>query len=94
MTHRITIEERLEIFAQGGLTGGFTLKLWKSKAKSLEKQGIVLFNPKPTGRNGEMKYEIDYSVPIPGTLSETLYQMAMESRSASAKKSTLSVQPG
>lgn len=78
MTHRITIEERLEIFAQGGLTHGFTLRLWDSKAKALEKQGIVLRNPKPTGRKGEKQYEIDFSLPLPGTLSQELYNIAKE----------------
>ena len=78
MTHRITIEERLEVFAQGGLTHGFTLRLWDSKAKSLEKQGIVLSNPKPTGRKGENQYEIDFSLPLPGTFSQELYNIAME----------------
>ena len=80
MNYRITIEDRLEAYAEKGELGGFTLKLWKSKAKSLEKQGIVLHNPVPTGREGEAQYEIDFSIPIPGTFSEELYNMAMKVR--------------
>lgn len=76
MTHRISIEDRLEIFAQGGLTHGFTLRLWNAKAKTLEKQGIILRNPKPTGRKGENQYEIDFSNPTPGTFSQELYDIA------------------
>lgn len=77
MNYHISIEDRLESFAENGILCGFTLKLWKSKAKSLEKMGIVLRNPIPTGRKGECEYEIDYSIPIPGTFSEELYNMAM-----------------
>ena len=86
MTHCITIEERLEVFAQGGRTHGFTLRLWHSKAKALEKQGIVLRNPKPTERKGEKQYEIDFSLPIPGTLSQKLYDIAKKNRPKDAKE--------
>lgn len=78
MTDHITIEERLEIFALKGFTGGFTLKLWPCKAKSLEKQGIILRQQKPTSRKGEYTYEIDFSMPIPNTLSEELYNIAIK----------------
>lgn len=71
------IEERLEAFASRGKTNGFTLRIWSSKAKALEKQGIILRNPKPTGRIGEAEYEIDFSIPMPGTFSEYLYEIAM-----------------
>ena len=79
MVPRLTIEDRLMIFAEGGITNGFTLRLWKDKAKKLEKEGIVLRNPVPTGRSGETKYEIDFSVPMPGTFSEQLYEIAVVS---------------
>lgn len=80
MNHHITIEDRLESFAENGMLCGFTLKLWNSKAKSLEKMGIMLRNPISTGRKGEYEYEIDFSIPIPGTFSEELYNIAMAYR--------------
>lgn len=80
MNHGITIEERLEIFAEKGYLGGFTLRIWDSKAKSLRKQGIILDNPKPTGRKGEAQYEVCFLFPVPGTFSEKLYNIAMEYR--------------
>lgn len=80
MNHGITIEERLKIFAEKGYLGGFTLKVWDSKAKSLRKQGIFLDNPQPTGRKGEAQYEICFLFPVPGTFSEELYNIAMEYR--------------
>ena len=78
MVSRIPIEDRLAIFAQGGMMKGFTLKIWKRKAVYLEKEGIKLTNPKPTGKKGLSKYEVDFSTPIPGTLSQRLYNLAME----------------
>ena len=80
MNHGITIEERLEIFAEKGFLGGFTLRIWNSKAKSLIKQGILLENPVPTGRKGEAQYEVSFLIPTPGTFSEELYNTAMEYR--------------
>ena len=80
MNYRVTIEDRLESFAAKGQLGGFTLKLWNSKAKSLQRQGIVLHNPVPTEREGEIRYEIDFSIPVPGTLSQQLYDTAMKVR--------------
>lgn len=78
MTPRITIEDRLENKAYKGITCGFTLKLWPSQAKALERKGLVLRNPKPTKRRGEKEYEIDFSIPVPGTYSEDLYKIAVE----------------
>ena len=78
MSSHITIEERLEIFAQRGMTHGFSLKLWPSKAKALRREGIVLSNPRPTGRRGEKRFDINFSNPTPGKFSETLFLMAME----------------
>ena len=78
MIPRITIEDRLVIFAQGGMTKGFTLKIWKNKVKHLEKEGIKLKNPQPTGKKGLSKYEVDFSEPVPDTFSEKLFDIAVE----------------
>lgn len=78
MTEKFGIEQRLEEFAELGKDHGFTLRIWDSKVKSLEKEGIRLLNPKPTGRMGEHRYEIDFSHPIPGTMSERLYHIALQ----------------
>ena len=74
---RLSIEERLTIFAEGGRLNGFTLRLWADQAAKLQRQGIVLTNPIPTGRKGETRYDIDFSLPLPGTMSETLYYIAV-----------------
>lgn len=78
MVPRISIEDRLTIFAESGMVNGFTLNIWKAKAKKLMQEGIKLENPQPTGKKGLTKYGIDFSDPIPGTLSERLFMMAME----------------
>lgn len=80
MTEKFGIEQRLEEFAELGKDHGFTLRIWDSKVKSLEKEGIRLLNPKPTGRRGENRYEIDFSNPVPGTMSERLYHIALQVR--------------
>ena len=80
MIGRLSIEDRLEIFAEGGLFNGFTLCLWNKQADHLLEEGIILSDPKPTGRKGEYRYKIDFSHPSKGTLSERLYLMACEAR--------------
>ena len=77
MVH-LSIEERLVILAESGRVNGFTLKLWKSQVSRLQKQGIVVTNPRPTDRKGENRYDIDFSLPLPGTMSEKLYGIAVE----------------
>jgi len=78
MKHHISIEDRLEMYAEHGYTKGFTLKIWNPKANYLRLQGVSLRNPIPTDRRGEYQYEVDFSAPLPGTLSERLYKIAME----------------
>lgn len=73
-----TYEDRLEEFAQKGRTSGFRISLWKNQAKKLEKEGIILRNPRPTEQSGKISYDIDFSLPIPGTFSEHLHKIALE----------------
>ena len=82
MVGHITLLERLEVFAEGGVLNGFTLRLWDKQAERLKKEGILLKNPQPTGRKGENRYEIDFSSPIHGTLSMRLYLMALEAQAS------------
>ena len=75
---QLTIEERLVILAESGRVNGFTLKLWNSQVSRLQKQGIVVTNPRHTERKGENRYDIDFSLPLPGTMSEKLYNIAVK----------------
>ena len=47
---RLSIEERLTIFAEGGRLNGFTLRIWADQAPKIQKPGIVHTDPIPTGR--------------------------------------------
>ena len=93
MYHHTTIEDRLEAFDLKGKTCGFTLKLWSSKAKSLEKRGIILRNPQPTERKGEALYEIDFSLPLPGSYAEELYNIAQKNRPADQEENWTEPEP-
>lgn len=73
-----TYEEKLKSFARNGRTRGFRIKLWKGQAKKVEKEGVILRDPKETDQKGQMSYEVDFSWPIPGTLSEELYEIACQ----------------
>ena len=72
----VTIEERLVEYASLGYTKGFRLNIWHRKASQLSREGIRLTEARPTGREGESRYKIDFSVPIPGTFSQTLFDLA------------------
>lgn len=80
MSDNFSIEKMLEEFAKLGKDHVFKLRILDSKVKSLEKEGIRLLNPQPTGRRGENRYEIDFSNPVPGTMSERLYHIALQVR--------------
>lgn len=71
-------EERLESFARQGRTAGFRITLWKGQAKKLGKEGIVLRDELPTETKGKFSYSVDFSLPVPGTFSERLNQIAWE----------------
>lgn len=74
--HKQIIEDLKNCALSTGRTSGIRKKLWKSQAKFLQSEGIVLSNPKATKRVGEAEYEIDFSKPVPGTLSEELFNAA------------------
>lgn len=73
-------EERLEAFARQGRTAGFRISIWKGQAKKLEKEGIILRDELSTETKGKFSYEVDFSLPIPGTFSEHLHKIALENR--------------
>ncbi len=71
-------EKRLVEFAAHGRTAGFRLPLWDGQAKKLRKEGVALSGETPTGTKGKNFYDIDFSLPIPGTFSEYLHKIALE----------------
>lgn len=80
-----TYEEKLKVFARNGRTSGFRITLWKGQAQKVEKEGVILRDPKATDKKGRMSYAVDFSWPIPGTLSEELYEIACQNAPNSGK---------
>ena len=62
MQEVITIMDRLEIFAEFGLTEA-KLKLWNNQRERLEKDGFYVAVIAPTGRKGENYCIIDWKLP-------------------------------
>ena len=62
MLGRITIMDRLEIFAESGLTEAM-LKLWNNQKERLERDGFDVTVLAPTDRKGEHYCKIDWKQP-------------------------------
>ena len=87
----LSILERLEIFAEGGVSKGFSLRLWKKQAEQLKNWGISLGEPSPTEREGAARYAIDFSNPPADTVADRLCQTAKKAKSETKKYSPLFV---
>ena len=66
MQEKITIMDRLEIFAGAGLTEA-KLKLWTNQQKRLERDGFDVTVIAPTARKGEHYCKIDWKQPTEQT---------------------------
>ena len=62
MQEKFTIMDRLEIFAESGLTEA-TLKLWNNQKERLERDGFDVMVITPTDRKGENYCKIDWKHP-------------------------------
>ena len=62
MLERLTVERRLEIYAENGETSA-PLKLWKSTIPKLREAGCTVDIIAPTERKGEYYCNVDWKMP-------------------------------
>ena len=62
MLERLTVERRLEIYAEAGETSA-PLKLWKNTISKLQKGGCLVEVISPTDRKGEYFCNVDWKNP-------------------------------
>ena len=71
MLEKITILDRLEIFAESGLTEAM-LKLWNNQIERLRRDGFEVTIIAPTERKGEYYCKIDWKNPAGQTANGLL----------------------
>ena len=62
MMEKMSIMERIEVFADAGETSA-PLKLWKNQIARLEKGGFTVEKIAPTEREGEFYCDVDWKNP-------------------------------
>lgn len=82
MLEKLTIIERLEMFAEAGETSA-TLRLWKKRIKRLVDDGFTVEIICPTIREGEFYCKIDWKHPT-GEVATEMLMLTIKSLEANA----------